>query len=83
MQAPTGGPPLNGYIVHIMEMGNTSNRTLSGASTTWRYTNPTSNTVYQFTIQAVNDGGAGPKSDAIMGFFCDGKTDHHLSYLLL
>ncbi|XP_065883664.1 neural cell adhesion molecule 1-like isoform X2 [Dysidea avara] len=69
-QAPTGGPPLNEYIIHIMVMGSTSNRTLSGASTTWRYTNPTSNTVYQFTIQAINDGGAGPKSDAIMGFFC-------------
>jgi len=78
MQAPTG-PPLSSYTIYIMVMGTTSERTILGTSTTWNYTEPQPNTVYQFTVQAINNGGAGPMSNVVKGFFCDGKSYHHLS----
>jgi len=76
---PMGGPPLTEYNIHIMVMGNTSKRIIPGSSTMWSFTNPIPNTIYQFTIQAINNGGAGPISDVIKGFFCEGKIYHHLT----
>lgn len=72
LQAPSG-LPLNNYTVQITVLGNTTNLTLPGTSTTWTFPNPISNTAYRFTVQAINDGGPGPMSGVMIGFFCDGN----------
>ena len=40
------------------------------ATTTYDYAIPKENVVYQFAIQAVNEGGSGPMSNYMAVFYC-------------
>ena len=70
LQAPINSSQVEHYIIHRRVMDGETTIMVPGNSTSYNFIINQENVVYEFAVQAVNEGGNGPISNYMAVFYC-------------